>query len=506
MLILFSFSYYYIEIENKNKPNSLHIVETSNISKYINVISKVQKLHTFSKNPFITIIVDYSNNKLEFEKISHLIKILLDQSYKDIQIVLLFSSDYKINQEKLTNYGIMNKTIQVYSLRYKQWIHNIIDIINQIRGRYIILLDKYVELRNNELSTIFNLTKGNINHILKYILNDKSYLYIIRTKTLRDIFDFVDEFNNIQEIIDYLLSYPPPKLNYIPISYSPDNMYSTLCYTSMLSVLDSKSISSFVLFFILIPNDFTENNIRFLESLYEQYDYFNISFIKMDDRWKKAFSSNYLTIQTYYRYSLGELIKYLDKIIYLDADTICLKDLLDFYHLNFKGKLLLGRLLKTNIIDNKEYYSINCGILLLNLKEMRKMKIEEQILNILNNGFGHNKIQGKIINEFTDVKMADQAIINGYFYKYIGLFPPKYNGKRYFNYNITVQYNNNSGNLYDNNYLYFSFKYPSIKHYPGPKPNLFYTEEWEYFARKSKYFQKISKNISNIYNYSLENL
>ena len=83
----------------------------------------------------------------------------------------------------------------------------------------------------------------------------------------------------------------------------------------MLSVLNSKEYYSYILFYIVVSKDFKEQNKCFLESLYEQYDYFNITFIRMDDRYKNAFTASYLTIHAYYRYSLGELIPNLNKIL-----------------------------------------------------------------------------------------------------------------------------------------------------------------------------------------------
>ena len=60
-----------------------------------------------------------------------------------------------------------------------------------------------------------------------------------------------------------------------------------------------------------------KDNILLLESLYQQFEYFNITFIKMDNRFNKAFTSRYLTSHAYYRYSLGELIPNLDKILFV---------------------------------------------------------------------------------------------------------------------------------------------------------------------------------------------
>ena len=345
--------------------------------------------------------------------------------------------------------------------------------------------------------------KGNNNNIFKYKISEEYYLYLMRTKILRDIFDYNLELKNINEIINYLYSYPLPKFNYIPISFCSDNKYISFCYTSMLSVLESKDIFSFIIFYIIIPKGFKKQNIRFLESLYEQYEYFNITFLLMDDRWNNAFTARYLTIHTYFRYSLAELLPNLDKIIYLDVDTICFTDLSNFYHLNFKGKVLLGNVLHVNKVDNQTYYTINAGILLLNLKEMRKIKMEKKLLNIMKNGFGYKNVTTeKVYNSYTSLVMPGQAILNLYFYKYIGIFPPKYNAHFDLDNNKIIIKKQEIGNLYDLDYLYISDKFPSIKHYVGSKEGLFFHRDWTYFARKSKYFNIISKNLSNIYNYS----
>ena len=168
-----------------------------------------------------------------------------------------------------------------------------------------------------------------------------------------------------------------------------------------------------------------------------------------------------------------------------------MEDLLEFYNLNFRGKVLLGRLKHVNIIDNQQYYTINAGILLLNLKEMRKLKMEKKLLNIMKDGFGYRNVsKEKAYNNFTTLLTPGQTILNLYFYKYIGLLPPKYNALDNFDYDKIIKLNNEQGNIYDNNYLFYSFKYPSIKHYSGPKEDIFFHQDWAYFASKSKYFNQ----------------
>ena len=470
-------------------------------TKFIQPFIQPKKLYNPLKNPFILIILDYEFLNLDEEKISNLISFFSNNIFIDIHIVILLKNSIKekIIKKKL----IKSKHVEVRLVKFNKWVLNIVDIINKINSNYVIIDTKFFNITKNDVYRIFNMTKGNCNNILKYKINDENYIYLIRMKILRDIFDYNVEFKNINEIINYLYSYPLPKLNYIPISFCSDNKYISFCYTSMLSVLDSKQIFSFIIFYIIIPKGFKKKNIRFLESLYEQYEYFNITFLLMDDRWNNAFTARYLTIHTYFRYSLAELIPKLNKIIYIDVDTICLTDLSNFYNLNFKGKVLLGRGLHVNKINNQSYYTINAGILLLNLKEMRKMKIEKKLLNIMKNGFGSKNVTTeKVYNKWTQLIMPGQAILNLYFYKYIGLFPPKYNADDVVDDNNIIEKNKELGNLYDKDYLYLSDKYPSIKHYPGFKKGLFFHKDWAYFARKSKYFNIISMNLSIIYNYS----
>ena len=123
-------------------------------------------------------------------------------------------------------------------------------------------------------------------------------------------------------------------------------------------------------------------------------------------------------------------------------------------------------------------FTVNSGILLLNLVKMRIMKIEKKAINLLNNGFKHPSFH-------------DQAIINIFFRKYIGFLPPEYNTYT-FNFKKVKKYKNSTGELYDFDSLYFQLKFPSIIHYKGPpRKKTYLQEDWYYFARKSKY--KIKK-------------
>ena len=158
--------------------------------------------------------------------------------------------------------------------------------------------------------------------------------------------------------------------------------------------------------------------------------------------------------------------------------------------MNFKGKIFLARIIEFQ--KGKFNFTVNTGILLLNLIAMRRMKIEKKVLTLLNNGFKHPFFH-------------DQAIVNIFFQKYVGFLPPEYNSFP-FNYHKIKEKARKFGQLFDFDSLYFSFKYASILHYPGTPTSKTYNEEdWYFFARQSKYFYKRSHNLSKIFKYFVIN-
>ena len=288
------------------------------------------------------------------------------------------------------------------------------------------------------------------------------------------------EINSLENILHIIDSKNFSSINYIHISLCPDNNYTSLAFVAMSSILSSKSINSYICFWLIVPSDFQDKNINFLDSLYEMYDYFNITFIKMDNRYNKTYIKG-ITEQAYYRLSLGELLPNLNKIIYLDTDVIVYRDLTNFYNINFNGKMILGHPTIGNRQSQKYGVNrINTGVLLMNLLEMRKINFEKKVI--------------KIIQKGEKLSLYDQTLLNVNFEHYIGIFPPEYHTRPWSNYTEMEIFNYKIGNIFDNDYFYFAHKYPTIRHFVGSykpkKENINHIEDWWFFARKSKYYNK----------------
>ena len=232
-----------------------------------------------------------------------------------------------------------------------------------IKGKFIIIIEKYIIFKKNDLENLFFLTCGKSDNIIKGQIRNNSF-YLIKTKILKNLIDNGYFFNHTHEIINHIISLSKPNLNYISIAICPNDYYIPLTYVAMISILSTKGDFTFISFYLIITKILKKRNIDFLKSLYEQFDYFNITFVQMDNRYKDAFISKRMTIQTYFRFSLGELFPNLNRILYLDSDIIVYKDLNKLYNLNFNGKLVLGQVTGCNKSKKTGIFHINNGILL----------------------------------------------------------------------------------------------------------------------------------------------
>ena len=478
-----------LSILNKNYKNE---------SYYKDPIINDHSLYNIFKYPQISIlIVDIENWKIDKIELKNMLNYFLNQKLDNIEILFYIQKLNNTNYYNIIkNYSLFDNRIKIYYYTENTNNIKIIDkisyLINKSKGKFVLLINKIINLKENELEQFYNFTKGKPNNIFKYVSNDKNTIYLIKSQILKDVVDNELKFDSLNSFINYIFLIGNPKLNYIYISLCVNDHYSSLAYVSMISILTNKELFTYISFYLIIPNNFSKKNMDFFNSLYNQYDLFNITFIKMDDRYNKAYISRHITQESYYRFSLGELLPNLNKIIYLDSDTIVFKDLTKFYNLNFNGKIILGQVTGSNKSKKNNIYHINCGILLLNLKGMRKINIEKKVIKIINKGFKSY--------------YHDQTLLNKYFNEYIGIYPPEFHTRVFNNYLRVKKWNQASGNIYDNDYLYFAWKYPTIRHYLGrykyQNNNFIKFYDWWYFARKSKYYKKKTTNITDIFNFT----
>jgi len=458
------------------------------------------EMHNYSlynefSNPKISliIIIKYHNENEEFNIIEK-INFIISQNFTNLEILLFLKKGnkffYHIEYE-LQNL-IKNNILKLYnqSDSRKQDYTN---AINNIKGTYTIFL-KYLNLVNYlKLTQIYNYTLMPIINYYTFNVTKKTSLYLIKSQILKNIVDNGTKFKSYNNIIDKVKNYPIQHINFIHITYCPNNHYTPLVYVSMLSILSSKYSNTYICFYLIVPFNFEDKNINFLNSLHEDYDNFNITFLILDHRYDKAYVSRNITIEAYFRFSVAELLPNLNKILYFDTDVIVYRDLYNFYSLNFNGKIILGQPTIGNRIWFKKYgsHSINSGVLLLNLIEMRNINFEKKVINIIKKG------------EILDYH--DQTLLNEYFKEYLGIYPPEYHTRPWSNFREMEIFNYKIGNVYDLDYLYFAHKYPTLRHFLGfykpTDPNINHIEDWWFFARRSKYYNSTADSFNTAFSF-----
>ena len=127
----------------------------------------------------------------------------------------------------------------------------------------------------------------------------------------------------------------------IHISMSLDNnaIYPTL--VSMTSALENNDNDKNILvYYLLLSHDFNVNNLEIFESLKNNYDfkikYFYIPNIFSDmDKWRESDT-------IYYKLLIPLMFPELERMIFLDGDTLIFKDISEMYNLPFNGNFVLG--------------------------------------------------------------------------------------------------------------------------------------------------------------------
>ena len=285
----------------------------------------------------------------------------------------------------------------------------------------------------------------------------------------------------------------------IQICMALDNniIYPTLI--SMISALYNNNKNLNILVYnLLLSNNFNKTNIQIFESLKNNYKVFINYYIIPNifnnfKRWRQQ------TYCHYYKIIIPMLFSNLERIIYLDGDTLIFTDLSEMYNLPFHNNYILASqahdlyiLKKFNI---KVKYIINVGVILFNIKEIRKNNKDMELLYFT-------------MKNSKNLKYPEQDSINIIYNPKIGVLPFKYGlrlidsiktykkhfekkFKKKFNLKEVIDGLINPGIMH----LVFCFHKVWYKDTKSIFKNdticKIYQKKFYYYAKKSKYFYKI---------------
>ncbi len=182
----------------------------------------------------------------------------------------------------------------------------------------------------------------------------------------------------------------------IPIFFSTDDNYIPYLDVAISSLIANAS-NEFEYRIIVLNTGLNEENICKVQQ--NEKAGFKIDFVDISkdvERIKSRLKDVYhFSVVTYYRLFIASLFPRYDKVIYLDCDLVVLGDISKLYHTEL-GDNILGAAPEQFVRNTKEFRSyaekalgvdpdgyVNAGVLLMNLDEFRKNKIEERFIQLI---------------------------------------------------------------------------------------------------------------------------
>ena len=212
-------------------------------------------------------------------------------------------------------------------------------------------------------------------------------------------------------------------MNEVVIAYITDDNYVMPTIVSINSAIMNKNESSIYKIFIIgvsineenkkIINEFISKNIN--DKIYLSILHFNQHY-DFDD------THPYVTSAALFKFDIANILSDFDKVLYIDCDTIVLKDLAELFSININEyyaaavkDFIANETLKQHFpLGVKDYF--NSGVMLLNSKLLRDNNVKELLLD-----YKINKDRRHFM---------DQDCFNFIFNNKVKFIKPKYNYMR----------------------------------------------------------------------------
>ena len=187
-------------------------------------------------------------------------------------------------------------------------------------------------------------------------------------------------------------------INEIPIFFTIDDNYIPFLAVTLQSLVDNYSMENFYKIIVLYKGNISEENKNKIYKYKRQN--LDIEFVDLKDKLgeieSKLHTRDYYSKSTYYRLFIPELYPQYDKVLYLDSDIIILSDIADLYNIEL-GDNLIGATPDEAIASVKAFQEYaekvvgvesftkycNAGVLLMNLKALREIKMQDKFLYLL---------------------------------------------------------------------------------------------------------------------------
>lgn len=217
----------------------------------------------------------------------------------------------------------------------------------------------------------------------------------------------------------------------VPVVFATDDNFAPYCGVSIASLIDNASEERQYELYVFY-DDLSSENINLIESMSKNNVRIECVCISEHIDRKLLYTHRRLTVATYYRFFVADVLPQYDKLLYLDSDIVILSDVGKLFDIDIKDNLLGGTVIYRNaaneakaktaylkeLMDVSPDKYINAGILLMNLKGFREHDVKNKCLNY--------------IAEHRELKWLDQDVLNAVCKGKITFLPETWNMSQFY--------------------------------------------------------------------------
>ena len=189
----------------------------------------------------------------------------------------------------------------------------------------------------------------------------------------------------------------------INVCISCDDNYAKYASVVMAYIVSNASEEDDLHFYIL-DGEISDDSKAKMMTL-KEFKNCEINFVKVDESkleiYKRINTHKYITLPTYYRLILSELLPNVERVIYLDCDTVVNVSLKELFETDLEENIIAG-VLDARVKHKKKWKNskyINAGMVVFDLAKIRKENIEQKF-------YEYTK------NNIDKIETGDQDIIN----------------------------------------------------------------------------------------------
>ena len=281
--------------------------------------------------------------------------------------------------------------------------------------------------------------------------------------------------------------------NKISVVYSSNNKFAEILGVSLVSLYENNTDFSNIDVYVIDEN-ISEENKEKLQSISTNYNRSPINWIhcpNLNNLLNLNIATDRGSLSQFSRLLIASLLpKDLEKVLYMDCDTIVNQNIQELWDSDLKGKIIgvledcFSKYYRKNIGLSSNAIIFNSGIILVDLVKWRALNTESKLLNYLKSKDGK-------------VQQGDQGVLNAILSNDCYCFAPKFNALTTFfdfNYQEMLSYRKPPANYYSDKAISEATNNPYIIHYTSSfmskKPWMKgcqhkYARQWQLYKNKS---------------------